>query len=256
MARRRFFVDEVRNGRAQIEGEDAHHLTRVLRVERGQKYELSDNRNVYLAEVEAARKDLVSFAILEKLPAEELAVHITLLAALIKFDRFELLVEKATELGVAAIVPFMAERSEKGLDRAAEKRLSRWRRIAREASEQSRRATLPEIAEVVSFAAALAVEAEMKLALDVGQVFNLRPIFNRPVENSDLSSGRRIENPPQIENLPHKDYALLVGPEGGWTERERAAFVEHGWTPVSVGRSILRTETAAIAGIAIIIGSA
>jgi 16S rRNA (uracil1498-N3)-methyltransferase len=91
---------------------------------------------------------------------------------------------------------------------------------------------------------------------DVGQVFNLRPIFNRPVEGLDSSPGRRIKNPPQIENLPHENFALLAGPEGGWTDRERAAYLEHGWTPVSLGPTILRTETAAIAGIAIIMSTA
>src|SRR5947209_3457709 len=115
MARRRFFVNAVHAGRAQILGEDAHHLTRVLRVEAGQKFEISDNRRVYLAEVETARKDLVTFSILEPLVAAEPPARVALFAALIKFDRFELLIEKATELGVEAITPVQAERSEKGL---------------------------------------------------------------------------------------------------------------------------------------------
>ena len=91
MARRRFFVDAVNNGHAQIVGEEAHHLTRVLRVEPGQKFEISDNQNVYLAEVESARKDLVSFAIVERIEAAAPVVRTILLASLIKFDRFELM---------------------------------------------------------------------------------------------------------------------------------------------------------------------
>ncbi|MDQ6758808.1 MAG: RsmE family RNA methyltransferase, partial [Acidobacteriota bacterium] len=133
MARRRFFVDEVLNGRAQIAGDTAHHLARVLRVEPGQSFELSDNRNLYLAEVDAVRKDLVSFVIREQLERPLPVVRITLLASLIRFERFEWLIEKATELGVEVIVPVQSERSEKGLDRAAEKRSERWRKIAREA---------------------------------------------------------------------------------------------------------------------------
>src|SRR5262245_9683715 len=137
--RRRFFVDEVRNGHAHIEGEDARHLTRVLRVEPGQRYEISDNRNVYLAEIETARKESVVFKTIEKVAPEREAVRITLCASLIKFDHFEWMVEKATELGVAEIIPVIAARSEHGLDRAAFKRLDRWRRIALEASQQARR---------------------------------------------------------------------------------------------------------------------
>src|SRR5690348_4269080 len=147
MARRRFFVEEIRGGRAEVSGDEAHHLTRVLRVEAGQKYEIPDNRDVYLAEVAAARKDRVSFTVIEKLAAPEAPVRLVLVAALIKFDRMEWMLEKATELGAAAIVPFAAERSEKGLERAAAKRLPRWRKIVREASEQARRNRLPEVVE-------------------------------------------------------------------------------------------------------------
>src|ERR1700689_4420018 len=98
--RRRFFVDQVRNGRAELNGDDARHLTRVLRVEPGQRYEISDNSNVYLAEVETARKERVIFRTLEKLDAGPAPVRIALCVALFKFDRFEWMIEKATELGV------------------------------------------------------------------------------------------------------------------------------------------------------------
>ena len=234
MARRRFFVDQVRAGRAQIQGDDAHHLTRVLRVEPGQKYEISDNGDVYLAEIETARKDLVSFLVIEKLSAPEMAVHITAVVALIKFDRFEWLIEKATELGVDAIVPFPAERSEKGLELAAGKRLERWRRIAREASEQSRRARLPHVSEPVSFADAVRMEANLRLALE--EQAGTQPIL--AALPRDAARGASV--------------ALLAGPEGGWTDRERSIFTESGWTPVSLGVTILRAETAVVAAISVV----
>ena len=110
--RRRFFVDEVRSGRAELSGDDARHLTRVLRVEAGQRYEISDNCNVYLAEVETARKEHVAFRTLEKLPAPAETVRLVLCAALIKFDHFEWMIEKATELGVSEIVPVETIRSD------------------------------------------------------------------------------------------------------------------------------------------------
>jgi 16S rRNA (uracil1498-N3)-methyltransferase len=234
MARRRFFVDGIRSGRAQLHGDDAHHLTRVLRVESGQTYEISDNGSVYLAEIETARKDLVSFSVLEKVGSPEPRVRITALAALIKFDRFEWLIEKATELGIESLVPFLAERTEKGLERAAGKRIARWRKIAREASEQSRRSRLPSIVEPVPFAAAITFEAGLRLALEENP--GATPIL------SALPQDRE----------PGTSVALLVGPEGGWTDRERTAFTGAAWTPVSLGATILRAETAAIAGAAII----
>src|SRR5579871_5532763 len=164
--RRRFFVDQVRKGLAGIEGEEARHLTRVLRVEPGQRYEISDNHNVYLAEIETARKEQVTFRTIEKLPDPPERVHMTLALALIKFDHFELVVEKATELGVEEIVPVETVRSERGLERAAGKRLERWRRIALEASQQSRRAHLPEVAEPRTLAEVLSQTADYKFALD------------------------------------------------------------------------------------------
>src|SRR5580698_10330377 len=164
--RRRFFVDEVRNGRAELSGDDARHLTRVLRVEPGQRYEISDNRNVYLAEIETARKERVVFRTLEKIEAPPLPVRIALYAALFKFDRFEWMIEKATELGVAEIVPVETIRSERGLERAARKRVERWRRTAVEASQQSRRAFLPVVREPLRFQDAVSIDAPRRYALD------------------------------------------------------------------------------------------
>jgi 16S rRNA (uracil1498-N3)-methyltransferase len=233
MARRRFFVDSVHSGQARIAGQDAHHLTRVLRVEAGQKFEISDNHEVYLAEVESARKDLVSFTILERIQPREPALHATLLVSLIKFERFEWALEKATELGVERVILVESERSEKGLAHAAGKRMARWKRIARESSEQSRRARLPEIQDPIGFPAALATLGDHRYALEEETA---PPIFS-------LLPGER---------RPEDRVALLVGPEGGWTDRERSAILAAGWTAVSLGPQILRAETAALAGLAVL----
>src|SRR5579862_5915614 len=155
MARRRFFVDRVRNGHAEITGENAHHLTRVLRVEAGQKFEITDNERVWLASVETARKDLVRFRVVEEVPAGPELPSTTLYLALIIFERFEWAVEKATELGVSRIVPVEANRSEHGLFTGAHKRLDRWKRIARESSEQSRRLRVPDIGDPIRLPDAL-----------------------------------------------------------------------------------------------------
>jgi 16S rRNA (uracil1498-N3)-methyltransferase len=233
MARRRFFVDAVHGGHAQIVGEDAHHLTRVLRVEPGQQFEISDNHSVYLAEVESARKDLVSFAVREKLASVEPLVRTTLLASLIRFERFEWMLEKAVELGVEQVVPVEAERSEKGLEQAAGRRLPRWNRIAREASQQSRRARLPQIGAPVPIADAVKIEAAH------------RYVFEEAEASPVLSA---LPAHPQ----PGESVALLVGPEGGWTDRERQLIATADWCAVSLGAEILRAETAAVAALAII----
>ncbi len=227
-------MEQVRNGHAEIVGSDAVHLTRVLRVEAGRRYEISDNRDVYLAEVELARWEHVRFRMIEKLAPSPPMVRLRLCAALVKFDHFEWMIEKATELGVAEIVPFEAARSERGLERAAAKRVDRWRRIALESSQQSRRQHLPDLRDPVDFDTAIDMAGPNKFALDE-EPGGLPLISSLPAE-------RKIE----------EAVSLLIGPEGGWTPEERAAFLAAGWTRVSLGPLILRAETAAIAGLAVL----
>ncbi len=236
MARRRFFVPAVRAGRAELEGEAAEHLHRVLRAERGQQFEISDNESVYLAEIDGLGKGKVTFHVLEPIAAEFPPVRVTLLAAIFKFDRFEWTVEKATELGVETIVPVEAERSEKSLGRAAVKRVDRWRRIAVESSQQARRARLPEVAEPVAFQTALGTGGDYRYFLDEKR--GAAPILSGLPE----SARRR----------PSDSVCLLVGPEGGWTESERREALDAGWQPVSLGPQVLRAETAAVAALAVL----
>ena len=232
MSRRRFFVDEVRNGQASIGGEDAKHLTRVLRVERGEQYEIADGAgSVYLAEISLAHKGEVVFDVIEPVAAKPVLLRMTLLAALFKFDHYEWMLEKATELGVERIVPLITIRSERGLEQAATKRIERWRRIAVEASQQSRRDRVPVIDLPVK--SARACQSMKGLLLD---------------EESDV---------PMLNALPttkQKGAALTLalGPEGGWTPEEIHQFHQAGWISVSLGPQILRAETAAIAGLAIL----
>jgi 16S rRNA (uracil1498-N3)-methyltransferase len=232
MARRRFFVNQVRNGAAEITGESAQHLTRVLRVETGQTFEITDNNRVWLATVESARRDLVRFEVNEELDAGPEAPDVTLYLALIKFDRFEWAIEKATELGVTRIIPVSAARSERGLFEGAQKRVERWRRIAHEASEQSRRLRVPEVDSPAKMEQALRTEATHRIWCD-----------------------ERPGAPPLVEVFvpqPGDSTALLIGPEGGWTDTERGKFSEAGWRSVSLGPLVLRAETAVCAALAVI----
>ena len=106
MARRRFFVDSIRGGAAELRGDEARHLTRVLRVEPGQRFEISDNQQAWLAEITEARGERVVFQVIEAIPAVLSPVSITLCASLIKFDRFEWIIEKATNWVWTASFPW------------------------------------------------------------------------------------------------------------------------------------------------------
>lgn len=223
----------MRHGEAELRGEEARHLTRVLRVEAGQRFEVSDNRSAYLAEIVEARGDRVTFRIVEPLPDVRLPLCVTLCAALIKFDRFEWLVEKATELGVEAILPVETARSEKGLLEASRKRRERWVRIARESSQQSRRVTAPQILDAVRFEQALSGKSDYRYFLEEESA----PPFLKSLP---------VERPAQARA------GLLLGPEGGWTDKEREAAASAGWQAVSLGPQVLRAETAATAALAVL----
>jgi len=154
---------------------------------------------------------------------------ISVYLSIFKFDRMEWALEKLTELGVARIHPMIATRTETHLAKAADKRLERWRRIAREASQQSRRLAAPEISAPASLKNAIAV------------VEGCRIVLSEYEESISLKSALAERIPP---------LALAFGPEGGWTQKEAELFREAGWTSTSLGNTILRAETAAIAAVA------
>lgn len=236
MARRLFYVDSIRDGAARLEGDTARHLRKVLRAEVGQKYEISDGQRLFLAEISDFGKQIVEFRTLEEIIPAAPPARVRLYAALIKFDHFEWMIEKATELGVDRITPIAAFRSDTGLDRAAVKRHERWLRIAAEAGQQSRRLAAPHLDPVAEFDEALKDPAEWRLFLEEQRT--APPLLDQ------LSTARPASA------------SLLIGPEGGWDDRERAAAAHAGWRPASLGPMILRAETAATSALAILMAAA
>src|SRR5271163_3678549 len=142
--RRRFFVDRFERNSAALHDEAAEHLGRVLRAEPGQLYELSDGQSVWLARIERVAlskrgPNRIEFALVEPIESAESSRRIQLLVSIVKFDRFEWCLEKATELGVDEIIPLAAARTDRVLIAAAGKRQDRWKRILLESAQQSRR---------------------------------------------------------------------------------------------------------------------
>jgi len=215
-----------------MEGEAAHHLGRVLRAQTGQLYELSDGEQVWLGRIENVTRDRIQFALVEQLPAFHPSVDVTLLLAVVKFDAFEWAIEKATELGVSTIVPLAAERSEKALLAAAAKREERWKKILLESSQQSRRVRLPVLAGLAKPDSAFASRNDDAL----GVLLSERPT---------AASLRKV-----LQGQQAASATLAIGPEGGWTDAEFAAARANGFQEASLGRRILRTETAVVTALA------
>ena len=142
MTRRRWIADEVSGNVAALRGQNAAHLARVLRARVGQEFDIAAAGSVRLGRITSVDDDRVEFELGTEVEATEQSA-ITIALAVFKFDRFEWAVEKCTELGAASIVPIIARRTDSHLAQAAAKRVDRWRRIALEAAQQSRRAATP-----------------------------------------------------------------------------------------------------------------
>jgi 16S rRNA (uracil1498-N3)-methyltransferase len=230
--RRRFFVEQFIGRTAVIDGDTAHHLGRVLRAQVGQLYELSDGIAVWLGRIESVARDRIQFALLEEILAYPPAVELILLLSVVKFDAFEWAIEKATELGVATIVPVAASRSEKALLAAFGKRLDRWEKILVEASQQSRRVRVPAIS------SPLPLREAFNEAYPLGAKVILSERSNAPALRDVLSA------------VTVSQATLAIGPEGGWTDEELTSAGAAGFQEASLGKLILRTETAVVAALA------
>jgi 16S rRNA (uracil1498-N3)-methyltransferase len=229
VTRRRWIADEVSGNRAALTGEHAQHLAQVLRAQIGQEFEISTGAEVRRGRVSSIDPGRVEFELGDAIE-HAAVVPVSIALSIFKFDRMEWAIEKCTELGVAEIIPLIAARSEKHLVAASEKRVERWKRIAKQAAEQSRRASPLEVAD------------PMKLKDLLAGTAGPRIVLSEVEENVMLKDAVPSDASPLL---------LALGPEGGWTERELSAFRDAGWTSASLGNTILRAETAAIAAVAI-----
>jgi 16S rRNA (uracil1498-N3)-methyltransferase len=238
MTRRRWIAEHWDEATASITGAQAAHMARVLRAQPGMEADVVAGGHVFHAEVAAVSPDEVRFNLVAEVQADP-ALPVTLVLAVYKFDRMEWALEKATELGVAAVAPVIARRTEKHLAEAAEKRAERWRRIVHEAAQQSRRSDVPMIHDPASLSSRVrAASAATRIVLaEQERTTTLRHAL-------DEASAAAEEDMPTLE--------IAIGPEGGWAPEEEALFDANGWRAASLGPRILRAETAAIAALAVV----
>ena len=240
MTRRRWIADEVHGNTAALVGEHALHLTRVLRAEVGQEFDIATGDAVRHGKITSISGDRVEFALGEAQIIRP-APCVTLVLSIFKFDRMEWAIEKCTEIGVARIIPVIARRTDVHLASAALKRHERWQRIALQAAEQSRRPAPPEIA------------APVKLK-DLGSA-GVSPASQPEagatacrIVLAESEDDRLLRDALQADS---RETVLAIGPEGGWADDELQWFRESGWVPASLGKTILRAETAAIVAAAL-----
>lgn len=231
MTRRRWIADEVSGSRAALVGSHADHLVHALRARIGQEFDIACPGGVRRGRVISIAEGRVEFELGEAIPASD-TLNLVLFLSVFKFDRMEWAIEKCVELGAARIAPVIAQRTGAHLANAAAKRVERWQRIARQAAEQSRRAFSPEISEPVSLKEAVRAATGVRIVLAESE--------------DDTTLKDALHTIP-----PAQDVTLAFGPEGGWTDPELELFRGEGWIAASLGSTILRAETAAIAATAV-----
>jgi 16S rRNA (uracil1498-N3)-methyltransferase len=238
MTRRRWIAEHWDEATATLTGAQAEHMARVLRAQAGMEADVVAGGRVFHAVVAAVAANEVRFNLIAELDADP-ALPVTLVVSVYKYDRMEWAIEKATELGVAAIVPVLARRTEKHLAQAAAKRVERWRRIAHEAAQQSRRCDVPFIHDPIALAVRVRETSEATRIVLAEQ--ERTTTLRNAVDEAIAAAAAEM---PTLE--------IAIGPEGGWAPEEEALFDANGWRAVSLGPRILRAETAAIAALAVV----
>ncbi|HEV2136816.1 MAG TPA: RsmE family RNA methyltransferase [Terracidiphilus sp.] len=242
MTRRRWIAEHWDEATATITASQAEHLARVLRARPGMEADVVAGGRVFHAEIAAVSLEgehsEVRFNLIAEAQAEP-ALPVTLVLSIYKFDSIEWAMEKATELGVAAIAPVIARRTDRHLAQAAGKRVERWRRIAHEAAQQSRRSDVPLIEAPAPLAQRVRAEsaAHRIVLAEQERGTTLPSLVNEAIE----AAGDEM---PALE--------IAIGPEGGWAPEEESLFDANGWRAATLGPRILRAETAAIAALAVV----
>ena len=230
-----FFVSEeqINGENAYIEGSDVNHIANVLRMKPGEELLISVKGDWdYLCKIDDIETDRVNLKVLESMEQRELPVNITLLQGIPKSDKLEMIIQKAVELGVSEIIPVKTKRVVVKIEEKKQaSKANRWNAIAESAAKQSKRSIIPKVSEPMS----------IDNALEIVKDFGVKLI---PYENADgIDKTRKI-----LDSMDKtKNIAVFIGPEGGFEEAEVERIKNSGFEVITLGKRILRTETAGLA---------
>lgn len=226
-----------------LEEEDTNHIKKVLRLSKGDKVIIFNGEKEYLAELTLVSKEAVMADIKELLRQEDFSgenrVEITLIQALLRAGKFDFIIEKATEIGVDYIIPIECEYSQMKADSAA-KKLERWNKLILSAAKQSERIRIPELTNVIKF-------NELEKVLD-----EFDKVYLFTIERDSLKDISEVKPLEKDVNKKSKNVAIVIGPEGGFSPKEHELAKKFNFEFVSIGKNVLRAETASIVATGII----
>jgi len=224
----RYFTKEKENNTFILSSDDSYHINTVMRMKIKDKIEIVYNDELYICEI-IDNNPVVKANILEKNTIQnELSTKVTIVQSLVKEQKMDYILQKNTELGVFEFIPYAASRSVVKVDNKENKKIERWQKIVREASEQSKRNIIPEVKNVINLSNLVKLsDYDIKILCTVNENSkNLKKVLSKVNRNAKM--------------------LFVIGPEGGLTEEEEKEFIENGFISVSLGSSVLRTETASI----------
>lgn len=221
----RYFVEEKNNNNFLLTDSDIHHIKKVMRCKTNDKIEVVYDKTVYLCNIDNI--ETLTLSIIDSYKEErESNIKLTIAVALVQEQKFDLILQKLTELGVETIIPVKTERSIVKIDKTKEqKKKNRWETICKEASEQSHRVTTPEICEIITLKEIVNMKKQLNLICSLNE-------STKPLEEyltNDI-----------------KEILFIIGPEGGFSPKEEEYLYEQGFNRTTLGKRVLRVETAAI----------
>ncbi len=220
----RYFTKEIKNEKTYLNEEDSYHLKVVMRAKIGEKIEIVCNNKLYLGII-SALKELVEIDIKEEIDIPTSSYNVTIAQGLIKDKKMEFVLQKATELGVSEIIPLETKRSVVKTTGKEEKKIERWQKIVKEASQQSKRIDIPKVRNIMRIEELIKLDYDVKILCSV---------------NETSITIKKV-----LDDLDRSDKILfVVGAEGGFSPDEEKQFIENGFLSVSFGSNVLRTETA------------
>lgn len=217
----------------ELSSDDSYHITKVMRNKIGDKVEVVIDKNLYICEI-INLDSLVTVKKIEEVECDsELSCHITIAQSLVKEQKMDLILQKCCELGAAEIIPINTTRSIVKLDKKETKKIDRWNKILKEASEQSKRVVIPKVNEIMDIKDLAKLDYDIKILCSVNELStSIKKVLSKDLNNVKI--------------------ILVIGPEGGFTDNEEKILMDNGFISTSFGNRVLRTETASLYALSII----
>jgi 16S rRNA (uracil1498-N3)-methyltransferase len=228
----RYFKD-TKEDIFELSNEDSYHIIKVMRNQIGDKVEVVIDKKLYICEI-TKLTDIATVKKINEVECDsELPCHITIAQSLVKEQKMDLVLQKCCELGASEIIPLNTARSIVKLDKKETKKLVRWNKILKEASEQSKRVVIPTLNEIMNIKDLAKLDYDIKILCTVNELStSLKKVLSK--------------------DLTNKRILLVIGPEGGFTDQEEKILIDNGFISTSFGTRVLRTETASLYALSII----